>query len=494
MIISLKGVDGINRLIRKYKTLSPQVRASIWFLVCSFMQRGVSMITTPIFTRLMSTEEYGQFNVFNSWFGILAIIVSMSLYQGVYTQGLIKYDEDRPVFSSSLQGLTLTLVLAWTVIYLSFHTFLNRLFTLTTVQMLSMLVMIWTGAVFGFWSSEQRVLYSYKKLLIITIILSIARPAVGAIMVLLSDDKVTARILSIVVVELVLFTGLFVSQMRKGKKFYSPQYWKYAVMFNLPLIPHYLSQIVLNSADRIMIGRMIGNSEAGIYSLAYSVASIISIFVTALSQTISPWFYQKIKENKPKEVVSVAYPTIIIIAVISLGLILLAPEVVAIFAPKSYYEAIYVMPPVTMGIFFLYCYDMFAKFAFYYEKTVFIMIASVAGAVLNIILNYIFIKMFGYIAAGYTTLFCFIVYASGHYIFMRKVCKECCNNMQPYEGKRLLMIIIPFLGAGFALLSTYNYPIVRYGIVGIVLIVGIILRKKIIDLLKYIMNLRKAER
>lgn len=451
------------------------------------------MITTPIFTRLMSTDEYGQFNVFNSWFGILTIIVSMSLYQGVYTQGLIKFDDDRPQFSSSLQGLTVTLIIAWTIVYLTFHLFWNSLFRLTTVQMFAMMVMIWTGAVFGFWSSEQRVYYNYKKLVIITILLSIARPLAGIILVLISMDKVTARILSIVAVELTLFTRLFIYQMRKGKKFFSSKYWRYAISFNLPLIPHYLSQIVLNSADRIMIGRMIGDSEAGIYSLAYSVASIISIFVTALSQTISPWFYQKIKDNKPKDVVSVAYPTMILLAVISLGLIALAPEVVAIFAPESYYEAIYIMPPVTMGIFFLYCYDMFAKFAFYYEKTVFIMMASVVGAVLNVVLNYFFIGKYGYFAAGYTTLLCFMIYALCHYIFMRKVCEECCNNTQPYESKKLISIIIPFLIGGFALLATYDYPVIRYGIAIVALCVAFFMRNNIVTFVKNLVNLRNSK-
>ena len=78
------------------------------------------MITTPIFTRLLSTAEYGEFNVFNSWYSIAFIFVSLSLSSGVYTQGLVKYDRQRKIFSSSLQGLTLTLVVLWTVIYLVF--------------------------------------------------------------------------------------------------------------------------------------------------------------------------------------------------------------------------------------------------------------------------------------------------------------------------------------------------------------------------------------
>ena len=486
-------MNTIKKMIELYKSLNINAKASIWFLFCSFMQRGISMITTPLFTRLMSTSEYGHFNVFNSWFGIFLIIVSMSLYQGVYTQGLIKFDSDREIFSSSLQGLTLTLILAWSVIYFCLQSFVNSILSLTTIQMIFMFIMIWTTAIFGFWSSEQRVILCYKKMLIITLILTVARPAVGAFLICISKDKVTARILSIVVVELFLFSWMFFYQIKKGKKFFSAKYWKYAIIFNLPLIPHYLSQIVLNSADRIMIGNMIGDSEAGIYSLAYSVASIISIFVTAFSQTISPWFYQKIKEKKSNDVSSIAYSSLVLLATISLLVILFAPEIVGIFAPESYYEAVYIIPPVIIGFFFFYCYDLFAKFAFYYEKTFFIMIASIIGAILNVVLNYIFIEKYGYIAAGYTTMICFMVYSLCHYIFMRKVCKDCCQNKIPYKGSVLLLIIIPFVCISFLLLTSYKYTIYRYGIGILLFSLGVIFRRRIIELLNKILDVRKIK-
>ena len=115
--------DKMKKLVEKYKSIPIQARAAFWFLICSFLQRGISMITTPIFTRLLSTSEYGQFSIFNSWFSVVTVFVTLNLYSGVFMQGLIKYDKERKVFSSSMQGLTVTLVGIWTVIYLLFHNF-----------------------------------------------------------------------------------------------------------------------------------------------------------------------------------------------------------------------------------------------------------------------------------------------------------------------------------------------------------------------------------
>lgn len=485
------GKINIKSLVQKYNNMPVQVKASLWFLICSFLQKGISMLSTPIFTRILSTEEYGQFNVFNSWYGIVTIFVSMNLYYGVYTQGLVKFDDDKKVFSSSLQGLSTTLVLFWTILYLIGYQFWNKLFSLTTVQMLAMLVMVWTTAVFNFWASEERVEYRYKKLVILTLLVSFAKPVLGVILVLFSEDKVTARILGLAIVELIGYSGLYFVQMRRGKKFFSAKYWKYSLLFNIPLIPHYLSQVVLSSSDRIMISSMIGDSQAGIYSLAYALSSIMVIFNSALTSTLNPWIYQKIKAKKINDIASVAYASLLIIAVVNLILILLAPEAVAIFAPNAYREAIYVIPPVALSVYFMYSYDLFAKFAFYHEKTKLIMLASVVGAVLNIVMNYLFIGWFGYMAAGYTTLACYIIYSVAHYLLMNKMCDQYYDGLRPYSVKKVLAISVPFIVMGFIFLFTYDYPLIRYGIIVVVAVVAFIKRRKIIEVVKGMLALKK---
>lgn len=481
----------MNKLVNKYRGLPVQVKATLWFLICSFLQRGISVITTPIFTRLLTTGEYGRYNVFYSWHGIVTIIISLNLSQGVYQQGLIKFDKEREIFSSSLQGLTFSLVAAWNCVYLVAHNFWNGLLNLSTVQMLAMLCMVWTSSVFNFWATEQRVYYEYRLLVAVTLLVSVAKPALGIFLILHSEDKVTARILGLALVELIGYTWCFVVQMKTGKKYFSAKFWKYALGFNLPLIPHYLSQVVLSNSDRIMINRMVGDSAAGIYSLAYSLAMIMTLFNTSLAQTLSPWMYQKIKDKQIKDLAPIAYLSLGIVAVVNLLLIMLAPEAVRIFAPASYYEAVYCIPPVAMGVLFMYSYDLFAKFAFYYEKTTLIMFASVGGAILNIILNYFGIKMFGYVAAAYTTLICYMCYVVFHYILMTKICNKYLDGVKPYNTKFLLAFAGVFLICGFAMLFTYDHPVIRYGIIAVSVILMIIKRKKIKESIQKIMALRK---
>ena len=475
----------------KYKSIPIQVKASFWFLICAFMQRGISFITTPIFTRLLNTTEYGQFNIFNSWLGILTVIVSLNLSAGVYARGVVKFENDRKAFTSSMQGLTLTLTLVWTVIYFAFHTFWNNVFSLTTFQMLCMFVMILNANIFGFWSMSQRVDFKYQSLVLVTLAMSLAKPVLGIILVKSSTNKVTARIFGLAVLDALICIVLFVLQAVRGKKFFSAFYWKHALKFNIPLVPHYLSMTVLNSADRIMIGKMVNESSAGIYGLAYSISQIMTLFNTALLQTIEPWLYKRINDKKINDISKVAYPAFIGIAAVNLLLIALAPEAVRIFAPPEYYDAIWVIPPVAMSVYFMFSYTFFAVFEFYYERTKLIAVATSAGAILNIVLNFIFIRIFGYYAAGYTTLVCYMVYAAFHMYFMRKICREQLNNEQPYSLKVYDGITAIFFLIGFAFMASYKYVVMRYSMLGIMLIIAIILHKNIISVIKNILNLKK---
>ena len=479
----------LKKIINKYNLIPAQVKASFWFLVCAFMQRGISFITTPIFTRLLNTTEYGQFNIFNSWFGILTVIISLNLSAGVYARGVVKFNDDRKIFTSTMQGLSLTLTIIWTVIYFATHTFWDSIFSLTTFQMICMFVMILSANIFGFWSMSQRVDFKYRSLVIVTLAMSIAKPVLGIILVKSATDKVTARIFGLAIIEVLVCVVLFALQAVRGKKFFSAFYWKHALKFNIPLVPHYLSMTILNSADRIMIGKMVNESSAGIYGLAYSISQIMTLFNTALLQTINPWLYKKINEKRIKGISKVAYPAFVGIAAVNLLLIALAPEAVKIFAPPEYYDAIWIIPPVAMSVYFIFSYDFFAVFEFYYEKTTLIATATSAGAVLNIILNYIFIKIFGYYAAGYTTLVCYMVYAAFHMYFMRKICREQLNNVQPYSLRIYGGITAAFLLIGFIFMASYNYVAVRYSMLGIMLIVMVVFHKKIINIL----NIKKNQ-
>lgn len=485
MLIMLK------KLVGKYNNLPIQVRASFWFLVCTFTQKAINIITTPVFTRIMTTAEYGEYSVYTSWLGIFTVFISLNLSLGVFMRGLIKFSNRKNEFASSMQSLTFILVITWFILYLPFSTQINKLTELNTTRTLLMIMTIWLNAVFGFWAAEQRVDYQYKKLVPVTLFVTICGQFLGVVLIYVLNDKVTARILGTVIIETLIYLCFFGFDIIRGRKLFDWKFWRYALLFNLPLVPHYLSQVVLNSSDKIMIERMVGSSAAGIYGLAYSISQVMTIFNTALSQTEEPWLYRKISEKKIEDISPIAYTSFIFIAIVNLLLILFAPEIIGIFAPKEYYEAIWVIPPIAMSVFFSFSYYFFAVFEYYYEKTKPIAIASCVGAVLNIILNYFLIPIYGCFAAGYTTLICFIVYVIFHYIFMHSICKEKLNGKEPFSIRKFILISIIFVLLGFLIQATYMDTFLRYTLIILMVAFAIRFRIRIYNSIHKLFDIKK---
>lgn len=479
-----------SKALNKYRALPQQVKASFWFVVCGFLQKAISLLTTPIFSRLLTTEEYGVFSVFSTWQSIIIIIASLNLSSGVYLRGLIKFEDDSEEFTASLQCLYTLNTLFVFLIYMLFSDFWNTLFDLPTSYMVVMFFDILMQAAFQFWSVRQRVNYVYQSLVRVTLLNAVLKPTMGIVGVLLCEDHVSARIFTMAAADALVFGWFFLALFFKPGKKFSTKYWKYALGYNLPLIPHYLSQMVLNQSDRVMINSIVGASAAGIYSLAYSAAVILTIVNQSVLNSYNPWMYKKIKEKDYGNIGNVSVAILLIIGVLNLMLMAFAPEAIAILAPSSYYEAIWVIPPVSMSVYFMFMYSLFSNFEFYYEKTKLMMVASVSGAVLNIVLNYIFIGLFGFLAAGYTTLVCYLCYCIFHYIVMRIILKKELPGQKIYDMKIILLVSVIFVAMGFAFMALYEHTAARYGLILLIGLGLIIKRRKVMEMLNMVLQLK----
>ena len=473
----------LRKALDRYKGFPVQVRASFWSLVCGVLQRGISVIVTPIFTRLMSTSEYGQFVTFQSWLELLGLFLTLRLYYGVFTQGLVRRAEgDEDAYTSSLIGLMTLLEFIGLTIYLPFRAFWNSLTELTTLQTICIFILSWASGLFAFWTSRQRIEYRYRALVGLTLAFAIAQPSCGIAAVLAYPvAKVDARVISMACVQLLAFSWIFVMYMSRGKRPFVKKYWKHALSFNLPLVPHYLSATLLNHSDRIMINNMISASAAGIYGLSYSLSFIMTVINQAILNTLSPWMYKRIRAGESSKIARISYLSLGLVAMVNLVVVAVAPEVVALFAPPAYAEATSLVPPLAASVVVTFLYSLFANFEFYFERTNLVMAASLVGAVVNVGLNWLLLPIFGYQVAAWTTLLGYLVYVGMHYVFMRRVQIEEMDGERVYNLRIIVGILLLFACGASALVLFYPLPVVRYLLCVVVLVVAAIKRRMFLD-------------
>ena len=481
----------IKKIINIYKKLPQPAKASFWFAICNVIQRGISLLCTPLFTRLMTTEQYGQYTIYQSWYTIISIFATFNLSAGVYNNGMVKWPESRKEFTSSMQGLSTLLTIILFVIYISATDFWNQLFDMSTIFMLMMFMELLFVPALNFWSAGQRFDYKYKQLILITLFIAIASPLFGMIAVYLSHYKAEARVISFVLVQSCIGLIFYIYNISNGKRIYQKKYWKFALSFTFPLIPHYLSQVVLGQSDRIMIQRLSGYSDAALYGVAYNISMMFTIVTNAINNSFTPYVYKSLQNRRYKELNRNGMFLVLIVAFACIIATAFGPEIIRIFASSDYYEAHVVVPPIAMSLLFIFIAGLFGTVEFFFEETKFIMVASSTAAIVNIILNYFGIKLFGYVATAYTTLICYVLLALSHYIAHKIVIKKKLDKINElpqsiFDAKLLFLISIVSLTIMILMQIIYDIAFIRYTVILLLVLISYLNRSKIAATIKEI--------
>lgn len=478
-----------SRLLTRFKNIPLEARVSLAYAICGVLQNCLAFITLPLFTRLLTKEQYGQFTIYTSWSAILVIFITLNLPYGSFSTAMVKFESERDRYIASAEGICLLFSAAFLALYLPFHTFWNRFLKLPTFLMLLMVFELLGKTGILFWSGKKRFEFKYKSVIVVTLLNSFLAPLLAYLLIIHTEEKGYARIFGYAIVSIVLGGFIFIQNIIRGRKIYTAEFWKYALGFNLPLICYYLSQVVFNQSDRIMIDHYCGKADAAIYGVAHTLSMTLTFVLTAINNSYVPWFYGKIKENKERDNQSISCIIAVLMAVLLLAVIWLAPEFILIMAGKDYTSAVAVVPPVAMSVLLLFYSQLFINVEFYHEKKGHLVVASIASALINIGLNALFIPRFGFAAAGYTTFVSYLVFVAGNYLAMKHILKEKDLKNDAYNFKALLLIFLLFAGFAALALVLYGRPMIRYGIIAVALLAMAIKHKLIMKYITMLKNL-----
>lgn len=479
----------IEKLLSAYRNFPIQMKASLWFVLSTVLLKGISFITVPIFTRIMDTEQYGVYSVYLTWCEIFTIIGIFGFESCAYMSVLTKFEEkDKDEAESSLLELSFLLTTILLFVFTFFGKQISKLVGLEQNILMLMCIQIYFVPAVNFWLVKNRFQYKYKSLVFVSVSMAVANAILGVlfIKIFFVINQAIGRVISIVIVQVVYGIALL-KLLLKGKHItISTKYWKWAMRLHLPLLPHTLSLKVLAGADKIMINTMISATATALYSVSYSVAVVVNLIKTSIIDAIRPWIYTCLRDNKTDNVKNVMNGLLVFVAELTLMFVAFAPEVIRLVAPVSYYEAIYCMPPVMISSFFTFLYSTFSIIEMYYEETKKVMVASIAAAILNVILNALLIPAYGYIAAAFTTLICYIFLAVFHYFMAKRVLQKYNMTIELFDGRMITGISLILLLSLVAFEYLYTKTVLRYFSVVVITFMMIVKRKHFYNLLKTI--------
>ena len=351
----------MKNIISKYKKLSIITKASVWAFIANVVQRGVTVIATPLFTRILTTEEYAQYTLYQSWHDIFIIFVSMNVFNYCTYSAMKEYEDDRDGFIATAQTLTTGLAIICFALYYFVQIICGNVLGFPLPIVILMFVDMVFFASFNLWCTKKRYEFKYRVMTFLSILIGIMGPVLGVLAIYYLPNKGYGRIYGVAAINILVGLIIYIYNISKSKKIFNLKYVKFIFVYCIPLIPHFLASQILARFDRIMIGDICGESQAGIYSLAYSLSLLLMIFNDAILKSLTPWTYQTIKKSNSaglNKLKTTATNMVLFVAAANIGLILFAPEAIKIFATSEYYEAIYIIPPVSASVFFTFLFNI----------------------------------------------------------------------------------------------------------------------------------------
>ncbi len=460
-------MDSVNK---REEDGSRVIKSGLWYTVANISIRAVAIITTPIYTSMLTTEDYGAANTFNSWIDLINIITCLCI---VYSIGRAKLDyKDRfDEYMSALQGLSSSFAFVVLIFAVILREWLSSFMGYEVPLIIALFSYLCVSPSVEYMLQKCRYEYKYKENILISIITCIGTVACSITLILVFNDKrYVGKILGTLIPTFLMGIVFYIRLLSKGKRFYVKEYWTYALRIGLPMIPHAFALSILSQVDRIMIRDICGSSDNGLYVFGYGFAVLLFIFTNAIGQAWLPWFNEELDSGRRERIRGIQKKLVLLGCFLTIGFITIAPEALMILSPRSsaYWIARYVVPPVALGTLAQYFYTNYVNVELFYKKTPIIAASSCIAAALNYILNFIFIPRYGYLAASYTTLFSYFVLMILHYLAVRFYIGE-----KVYDSRFMFLAMIACTGIGLSLLALYGEPLkirlIRYAYAAVIL-------------------------
>ena len=435
------------------------VISMITYLIANIIGMAVSLVALPILTNLLSTAEMGIATSFITLKNIVTIIILLAMYISIDKMYIsIKDINERYKYLSSIYIFSTIIAILIYILYFIFQVPLNKVLGFDTKMMTLMFVMciLINGCTLmvANWNFCNKAKYTFLYNLFVSPVSQI----LSIILVLiLPSEKYLGRIIGVDFFNITLGMVCGIVIIMKGKKAFEKKYIKESLQISLPMIPHLLSQIFLSSCDLLMIKSIVGESSAGIYSVAYTISNILYTISLQIFKPWSPWVYRRIENKETDSIKENSKLIMHIVWIFCIGIFTIAPELIKIFINSEYGEASLIVPPICLGIYFQMMYTFFYDIEYYHKKNKQIAVFSVITAITNIILNYIAIKIWGYQAAAYTTIISYMILCILHYFGMKKI-----DKTKYYDLKTLIILSIVLMLITFANVIFNSNIIIRY--------------------------------
>ncbi len=418
--------------------------SSILFVFSSVLLQGISFLTTPIFTRLMGTADYGIVSNFSTYANLVGTFICLQVSSGLLAARVNHAPDRFEKYVRNIVGFAFVAAIVQSVVIVMLREPISSVTKLGTNIIPLVCVMAFGSAINNVISSYFIAVGKPVKKAVYSIVASVSITALGLLCVFISPDKSMGRIIgySVSYVAIAIFGMSYFLRFKGDERTLFKSDIKYALAYGVPLIPHLLANLINGSADKMFIMNICGESQNGIYTIAYNIGQLALVLATACSDAWNPWYFKHTKAEADKKVIESYFSNYALtIGMCFVGVMFLAPEIMRLMAPSEYWSGTSCILYVALGVFFLFLYRFPLGYEQLMSNTKFVAPATILAALCNVGLNSILIPKTGIIGAAVATTISYVILWIFHEIVARKIIKGYNIRLRVYTVPVVINIV-----------------------------------------------------
>lgn len=440
----------------KLRTLTYQAGL---YILADVLQKGLAFILIPLYTFFLTPADYGILSITMAFSGVLSIIYLQS-FEAVFNRFYFDFEkeEERRHYYGSAWIFLFFFVLILSLIIDQIGSAHNILVFQNISYKPYLRLALWTVMITNATILLPRALFRVKEKAwqfgVLNLSLAIVTSSLIIYFVAVKKEGVLGSLKGSLLGSLIVAAPCLVIIFKNINWCIHFSHIKNSLDFAVPLIPHLFSLWALNLSDRFILERYVSLKDIGIYGLGYQLASVLQIVAFSATNAISPFYYRTAANSHDAQTLlpRVATYYLFFLAWGAIALTGLSSDILRLIAAdKSFHEAYRVIPWVVFGFFARGFYFVFVM-AVYYSKNLKLMsVITIIALGVNVVLNFIFIPRYGYVAAAVTTFIAFAVQAAAMYFYAQK-----CYPLK-YETRRLLHLALSLLAISIVLWNLSFY-------------------------------------
>lgn len=465
------------------------IKATIWSIVCAFITKGVSFITLPIFTRMLTTDQYGMVSTYLSWYAILSLIIPLNVSNSM-SKAYYEFKDEIYKYMSSILFMSMSSVC---IVGVVFYILQNRIgvvildYPPIILVGMFMAMLVCEGTSCYVWLNRYSLNYKITSTISLWNLLADAGLSIFFIF-LFPFDRGVSRIIGSFTPIILLGTYLSIKIYRRGKTLINLKYWKFAFLYAVSGIMYSLSGQILAQSDKLMIRHSWGDTAVALYSVPHNVGTLLITFWNCILMGFTPWMFEKLENHQYENIRGIVKKISNVGVLAALWVVALGPVIINILAGEVYLEAKNIIPPFIVGVYISCVVGFQLNIENYNKKPHYAVVCMAVAAIINIILNLLLLRSFGYTAAAYTSEVGYIIMFILHVFLCKKITRD---NIIP--TRKIVCNIVALIVGSEILAHFYNSILFVTIAIGVMSILWFILNVKDIRFYIKLIKTRKFE-